>query len=198
MSDTHVIVVHLRRPRSVADEMRSDPFWEFGSFGITGCHSKNLMHPRNAEFLQGARFAFAQGGRTGMRLVYLTPHIRIISHRARIEAIWTPAEMPFCYSEAPKLANNQGEGDFQHLEATLKHGKRKTVEGQFSSQFRSRATPLENALAEELIRTYSTMRAAAEPGAIATCYADALPWSPPLIDRERERTYASLLSNVRR
>jgi hypothetical protein len=40
-----VFVVMLRRPRK--NDRRSDPFWEFGSFGCTGCHGKNLLHPKN-------------------------------------------------------------------------------------------------------------------------------------------------------
>jgi hypothetical protein len=69
MSAARVIVVHLRQPkRGDPGESRSDPFYEFGSFGCTKCHSRNLMHPRRAHELDGARFAFAQGGRLGFRL----------------------------------------------------------------------------------------------------------------------------------
>lgn len=38
-----IFIVHLRQPSNNADEKRSDPFWEFGSFGLTGCHCKNLL-----------------------------------------------------------------------------------------------------------------------------------------------------------
>ena len=31
-----VILVHLRQPRSVLGESRTDPLYEFGSFGLTG------------------------------------------------------------------------------------------------------------------------------------------------------------------
>jgi hypothetical protein len=58
-----VVLVLLRRPnRSNPREMRSDPFWEFGSFGCTGCHTTNLMNIRRADELAGVRFGFAQGG----------------------------------------------------------------------------------------------------------------------------------------
>jgi hypothetical protein len=41
-----VIMVHLRRPKThCPNEMRSDPFWEFGSFGCTRCHGRILMNP---------------------------------------------------------------------------------------------------------------------------------------------------------
>jgi hypothetical protein len=54
VSAHRVIIVHLRRPKTAdPKESRSDPFWEFGSFGITGCHSENLMHPRNSRKLEG-------------------------------------------------------------------------------------------------------------------------------------------------
>src|ERR1035438_3428416 len=129
-----VFIVHLRRPKSKCDP-RSDPFWEFGSFGMTGCHASNLMNPRNAQNLECARLAFVQGGPKGMRLVYLTPRIKVVLHTNRIEATWTPAKMPFCYGEAPTLAHNAGLGDFPELEKTLKHGNRSTIEAQFSSLF---------------------------------------------------------------
>jgi hypothetical protein len=115
-----VIIVHLRRPKSKAEdpkEMRSDPFWEFGSFGLTGCHDKNLMHPKNAAELNGVRFAFVQGGTKGTRLVHLTPPVKIVKHNKRIEARWSPAEMPFRYDIAPILSNPVGvrrvKGSFQ-------------------------------------------------------------------------------------
>ena len=41
MEQPPVFIVHLRRPKkNDPEEMRSDPFWEFGSFGCTGCHSR--------------------------------------------------------------------------------------------------------------------------------------------------------------
>lgn len=66
-----VIMVTLRRPNlSVPGEMRTDPLWEFGSFGLTGCHKRNLMNPRNVDILDGARLAFAQGGEDGFKLFF--------------------------------------------------------------------------------------------------------------------------------
>ena len=41
MAMPNVFFVHLRRPnRSDPDEQRDDPFYEFGSFGCTGCHGR--------------------------------------------------------------------------------------------------------------------------------------------------------------
>jgi hypothetical protein len=47
MDDARVIIVMLRQPRlDDPNEMRTDPLWEFGSFGCTGCHRKSLMTRR--------------------------------------------------------------------------------------------------------------------------------------------------------
>lgn len=50
--------------------------WEFGSFGSTTYHMKNLLNPKHAKTrLEGARLAFAQGGPQGFKLVMLTPKV---------------------------------------------------------------------------------------------------------------------------
>lgn len=112
-----VVVVHLRRPnRDDPREMRSDPFWEFGSFGCTGCHRRNLMNPRRIHELEGTRLAFAQGGPKGFRLVLLTPPVEVVRHRDRCELRWEPARMPFRYDSAPLLVDAEGKSDFPSLE----------------------------------------------------------------------------------
>ncbi|MGB8932232.1 MAG: hypothetical protein WCC48_13395 [Anaeromyxobacteraceae bacterium] len=65
-----VHIVMLRQPGSYVGEARTDPFYEFGCFGLTGCHSTNIMGDKKAA---GGRIAFAQGGRGEVRLVLLTP-----------------------------------------------------------------------------------------------------------------------------
>jgi len=139
-----VFVVHLRRPkRSDPNESRSDPFFEFGSFGCTGCHGHNLMNPKHAEELRGARLAFAQGGHRGFRLVYLTPRIRIVEWGDRLEARWKPGEMPFVYEKAPVLvANGRVTSDFPLIEEHVNHTARLSIVGGFSSRFRARTKPL--------------------------------------------------------
>ena len=58
-----IIIVILRRPyQKDPNEMRSDPFWEFQSFGCTTCHQKNVMNPKKLHQLMGANLAFTQGG----------------------------------------------------------------------------------------------------------------------------------------
>ena len=60
-----VIIVLLRRPyRHQSDERRDDPFWEFGSFGCTGCHRTNLMNPRRSHELVGKHLAVCAGWRS--------------------------------------------------------------------------------------------------------------------------------------
>ena len=200
MSESSVFLVLLRRPRSLRTdptEMRSDPYWEFGSFGITGCHARNLMNPKKAARLSGARLAFAQGGPLGFRLVYLTPPVRVVPYPYLIETTWQPHEMPLCYKDAPTLADNRAPANFPLLEASLRCGKRSTPEGQFASQFRSRATSIGPEIAEELIRIYSAMRGKASTSVIASTYVDALPSHPPNQDMNREQTYSLRLEEAK-
>lgn len=193
MSAARVIVVHLRQPkRSDPGESRSDPFYEFGSFGCTKCHSRNLMHPRRAHELDGARFAFAQGGPLGFRLVHLSPPARVVEHRDRCELVWTPAESPFRYDAAPVLVNADGESDFPALVRMLRGVFRETWPGRFSSAFRSRRTPLPAIVADEVVRVFDRKRAKATPEALAASYVDALPYPPNRPDDAREATLAGL------
>ena len=199
MLKARVVVVHLRRPHlSNPKEMRSDPFWEFGSFGLTGCHSKNLMNPKKSSELNGARFAFAQGGALGMRLVYLSPPIKIALHGSLCEAIWQPHEMPFKYSAAPVLIDHAGGTGFPLLKRFLKETDRGGWLGRFSSRFRSRRQPLEAQLSEELVRVYEKARRSAPASALSRLYIDALPYAPPNVDRYRETTYSDRLEKARR
>jgi hypothetical protein len=113
---TNVILVMLRRPRlHDAKERRTDPLWEFGSFGCTKCHRANLMNPKRIGELNGARFGFAQNGPHGIKLVHLTPPIRTLHHGWFGEAKWSPAEMPLTYASAPTLVDNEGLSDFPLL-----------------------------------------------------------------------------------
>jgi hypothetical protein len=202
VSKNPIIIVHLRRPNNRSDP-RSDPFWEFGNFGVTGCHGNNLMAIRNADKLKGVRLAFAQGGKEGTRLVYLTPKVRIEEHPRFLEAKWSTREMPFRYCDAPILVSNNVDSDFPRLEKSI-IGRRETIEGQFSSCFRSRTTPVPEEIAEELDRVYTQKREQAETSkspAIACSYEQALPLLPLKFDRDRRarsRTYKQKLKEARR
>lgn len=193
MNTPHVIVVHLRRPRrNDPNERRSDPFYEFGSFGCTKCHASNIMHPGRAHELEGVRFAFAQGGPLGFRLVHLTPPARVVIHADRCELRWTPTERPFRYSAAPMLVNAAGESDFPGLAAMVRDVRRETWPGRLSSAFRTRCKRLPAEVGEELARVFDHKRAEAKPEAFAASYVDTLPYPPNKPDTDREATLAAL------
>ncbi|MBZ5555579.1 MAG: hypothetical protein LAO21_22970 [Acidobacteriia bacterium] len=195
MSDQKIIIVHLRRPNK--RDPRDDPFWEFGSFGITGCHDKNLLNPKKTKELIGVRLAFAQGGMEGTRLVLLTPPIRSLEKIG--EALWSPRTMPFRYKAAPLLVDNEGRSDFIQLKRFISDTARDSCVAQFASRFRSRRRPLESSIANELIKVYERLRKAAPRKDIARNYVDALPGNhKPLSIREREEKYEDLRERVGR
>ena len=189
-----IVIVHLRRPRK--DDPRNDPFWEFGSFGITGCHQDNLLNPKKVHELEGARLAFVQGGRKGFRLVFLTPPISAVKHRKLAETIWQPAAMPLKYDQAPILVANRG-AMMKGMSEALRGVKRSTLEAKFSSRFRSRRDPINEdfpELAEQIEAQFARhYKQAKENGAIARTYDEALPWKIDVPDRQREDTYARKL-----
>jgi len=87
----NLFLVLLRRPRKGdRKEKRNDPFWEFGRFGITGCHKSNLMNVKRHCIRGGDRLAFAQGGATGFQLVYVAPPVWKVIHRNVMEVNWRP------------------------------------------------------------------------------------------------------------
>lgn len=194
-----VYIVMLRQPRrGDPNEMRSDPFWEFGSFGCTNCHARNLLNPKRVAELEGARLAFAQGGRGEVRLVYLTPPIRIVAHANCCEVRWAPAQMPFRYDAAPTLIANDVDHstDFPGLLLEVNDADRTTWVGKFASKFRSRTSPLDERLARELVEVYAEARLRAKPHELAGDYVDALPFAPPRKDCQRRNTYNALLAQA--
>lgn len=193
-----VLVVHLRQPNlSDPNESRTDPLWEFGSFGCTGCHRDNLMNPARAEELQEARLAFVQGGPLGFKLVKLTPPVTVVHHADRIEVQWVPPTMPFRYGTAPLVIDNEGKTDFPLFRKMIQEVDRTTWVARFSSKFRSNRTPLPPDIARQVITTYERYEKEAHPTKVAKTYEQALPVKPPLVDRTRKKTYASLLSSLR-
>ena len=192
MSDARVILVHLRRPRNGPNESRSDPFWEFGSFGCTGCHARNILNPAKIEEVEGARLGFAQGGRNGFRLVHLTPPVSVTSHRDLCEALWKPCRMPFRYASAPLLIRNDGETDFPKLMRMISGVKRETWEAKLSSAIRTRRKPLPDAVGAQVAARFDDRLREAKRTERAAEYWEALPWAPPKIDEARPQTYARL------
>ena len=194
--EMNVFLALLRKPRSDPDERRTDPLWEFGSFGCTGCHQRNLLHPGNADSLNDARIAFAQGGPKGFRLVLLTPPISVHAHRHGLEIKWKPIKMPFRYERAPLLVDNSGDTDFRKLLHLFEHMRRSSLVAKFASAFRARSQPLPDLAAREIIREFERAVAHARPHAFSNTYLDALPYKPPNPDYHRDRTYAKLLRRL--
>jgi hypothetical protein len=184
-----VIVVMLRQPRlHQASEMRSDPFWEFGSFGLTGCHQRNLMNPKKAHLLAGARLAFVQGGYAGFRLVFLTPPINPVAYAELTEARWSPAQMPFRYQNAPLVLDAEGGTDLPALKQLIVGVNRNGWMGRFASAFRTRREPLPPAVARAVVEIYEAAKADGN-AVFARRYEEALPMNPPRVDYERRSTY---------
>jgi hypothetical protein len=189
MAEPKVFIVVSRRPGK--DDPRNDPFYEFGSFGCTRCHSTNLMRIANADNLSDGRLAFVQGGPDGFRLVLLTPPIEVQAIGNSCVARWRRV-MPFKYSDAPVVVCNGGRGHFPGIKRYVNHTNRSTIEGKFSSRFRSRVEQLEPDLAKELIHVYQEQRRLAPRSAIASEYHQALP-GLTRVDDHRKRTYQRLL-----
>ena len=186
-----LILVLLRKPnRSDPEEMRSDPFWEFGSFGLTGCHSKNLMNPKRSSELHGKRLGFVQRGNLKeIKLVLVTPPIKVQNHGSLVEALWD-AEMPLTYDSAPTLINNRGNTDFPEILKHIANTNRTTFISKFTSRFRTRRRPLSQDVSAKIVETYRKVRETS--GVIASTYVQALPFDPPHIDKTRELTYQCL------
>lgn len=196
-----VFVVMLRQPRREdRNEMRTDPFWEFGSFGLTGCHQRNLLHPKRAGELNGARLAFVQGGDAASRLVFLTPPVEAIAYADRTELRWKPAH-PFRYETAPTIVAADGGTDMPTFKAMIEGVRRNGWMGKFASKFRTQCNQLPPEVAAEVIAVYERRRKAAfkgvkqddAPPAVARLYTDALPYPPPKTDHQRAETYKRLL-----
>lgn len=199
MSEPKVFMVTLRQPRRLSGEKadkRSDPFWEFASFGITGCHHL-LMNPKKAERLLNARLAFAQGGEDGWRLVFLSPPVRIVNHGFRCcEARWDSGgrpEWPFRYAEAPLLMDRNGDSEISGLRRLIKDADVHSWLLKFAVKFRSRTRLLEPEIADRLIATYEGRRRSAKPEQIATRYEEAIA-DGLVLDSDQKATYEKFAS----
>ncbi|MGH8122100.1 MAG: hypothetical protein ACREPT_04955, partial [Rudaea sp.] len=159
--------VFLRRPRGF-DDQRDDPFWEFGSFGRTGCHRGNLMRPNRTPLRDGDRLAFLQGGHREIRMIGLTPPIKIVPTADGIEARWEKSFRPFRFKEAPLFVDNFGSSDFPGIRSALDRTLRSTWCEKAASRFRSRTRPIDEPLAADVIN-----KVAAWEGGSAKTYLDA-------------------------
>jgi hypothetical protein len=172
-----VFVVCLREPGFKTD-YREDPYWETGSFGCTGCHSRNLFNPTGQHLHDGAQLAFAQGGPDGTKLLFVTPEIEMRSAGRFVEAKWQPGKMPLKYANAPLLIDASGRTDFPLFKAFISTSRSKNWRHKFSSKFRSRARRLDPQVAMEVVTVYELYRSAAPTSALAMTYMDAIPTWP--------------------
>jgi hypothetical protein len=195
-----IYTVYLRQPAGLHDR-RCDPFWEFGSFGSTGCHSSNLLHPRRSPLTAGDRLVFLQGAPGEVRAIAMTPPIRIGGHSARLEAQWDPAYRPLPYAQAALFINNAGQTDFPSLLAMLKGVRRDTPCSAVGSKFRSRCSPLDSALAAELIAWFNRSHGQAAEYFDAICrrndrwhqYASQSGWADAEVRAQRYREFGGNL-----
>lgn len=167
----NIYTVYLRQPAGLHDR-RCDPFWEFGSFGSTGCHSSNLLHPRRSPLTAGDRLVFLQGSRGEVRAIAMTPPIRVGGKSARLEALWDPAYRPLPYALAALFIDNAGRTDFPSLLAMIKGVRRDTPCSAVGSKFRSRCTPLDGTLAAELVAWFDRVHDQATEYFDAICHTD--------------------------
>lgn len=110
----------------------------------------------------------------------MTPPIRVGGKSARLEALWDPAYLPLPYARAALFIDNAGPTDFPSLLAMIKGVRRDTPCSAVGSKFRSRCTPLEDALAAELVAWFDRSHDQATEYFDAICHAD-----------DRWREYAS-------
>jgi len=204
MKSNKIFIACLRRPANARD-LRPDPFWEFGSFGCTGCHDKNLLHPKNSNELIDGRIAFAQGGCGSIRLVYLSPPItkRIIYYspgkgRCRTEVRWDSSDMPFRFNHAPVLIDNKGKTETPLLKQYISTGNRTTWCGKFASKFRGRRRALNIILSNEIVEAYNVSRKQSGKEQLATIYVEALPYLPKNIDMNRLETYNHYIGKLKK
>jgi hypothetical protein len=203
MSD-RLFIVMLRRPRK--DDPRTDPFWEFGSFGCTGCHRKNLLHPKNCQIRDGDRLALVQGGQLGARLLLVTPPVKRFDHagggpKGLVELRWDADRKPFRYDCAPSLFESPAPGTaglFPRLTDSLEHTNRSTIDAKLASRFRARTSPLEPELARELESGFNAAVKRADESEFILRYEEALPWCDcPSSASDRRRDYQQRLRELK-
>ncbi len=200
-----IFFVHLRRPKNSEDQ-RTDPFYEKGSFGCTGCHSRNLLHPKNAAKLKGARLAFIQGGELGSRLVLLTPPITVVKKWMKYdkgkwvricEVRWKPTDMPLKYAEAPVLISNDGYTDFPSVKKFVLTAHSPSLVSGLSSLVRAWTGELDEPMANEV---YDKWREAVASGAgIASQYHETMfppPRKPDPTRKSRKATYRNMIKEL--
>lgn len=202
-----LFVVYLRRPHG--NDQRSDPFWEFNSFGRTGCHSRNLLSPRCRIEPGVSSVLFLQGGAGSIRAVALAEVSEIVSFtlpargqkskREGRELRWGSIIGPFVFESAPLLLDNDRNSEFQMLaEYLLKRTRRNTPVAAVASRLRARAKELDAPFAVEVRDLFARWK-----GRLASAFHETIeegPWRQRMaavaVDQkeQRKKAYAALTS----
>lgn len=200
-----LFTVLLRQPEGPRDS-RDDPFWEFGSFGLTGCHRGNLLHPLHTRLRNGDRLAFIQGGPLGSRLLLITSAISLVRYRdagrvIAIEARWDPRDRPFAYGPpAPLVAGAEAHapGELPALREFLRETRRPSATAKLASRFRARSDPLPASLSQELLAMDAAARASAPDSAYLSNYIEGVPGIHPVFaERNRRLVHRSIRRDLR-
>jgi hypothetical protein len=152
------------------------------------------MNPKRSHELDGAQFAFVQGGGRGFRLVYVTPPISTKIIGSICEAKWSPPEMPMTYATAPVVVDGEGRSDIRLLAMEARDVRRPSAISRFASAFRSRRRPLAGEVGAQVLAVYEQFR---KIGKVATRYEQALPYAPPMIEGDRIARYNWLIARAR-
>ncbi|MCE5232789.1 MAG: hypothetical protein ABFC67_03150 [Mizugakiibacter sp.] len=196
----NTFLVYLRRPDGI-DDRRNDPFWEFGSFGVTRCHASNLLHPRKTPIRKGDRLAFLQGGMGEIRVICLTPAVDLLKPcnvDGFVEVRWDPAHRPLKFAASPLLVNNDGDSDFPAIFDLIKDASRLTWCSKAASKLRSRSSPAPAALVSQIHRWFDQPRKGLEHPYTETVSSPPSPWHERAKQQgwatrsEREKVYLEL------
>lgn len=197
----NIYTVYLRQPAGLHDR-RCDPFWEFGSFGSTGCHSSNLLHPRRSPLTAGDRLVFLQGSRGEVRAIAMTPPIHVGGQSSRLEALWDLKYRPLPYAQAALFIDNAGRTDFPSLLPMLDGVRRNTPCSAVGSKFRSRCRPVDPALAAEIAVWFDKSHSQVSNYFDAICHSDdpwreyamRSGWSDPEVRAQRYKEFGGNLT----
>lgn len=193
-----LFIVFLRRPGKV--DKRNDPFWEFGSFGCTGCHSHNLLNPKKQHVKDGDYLAFVQGGSQGCKLLLITPPVKRIEYgKSGVEICWDKKHKPFRYATAPILAKPATENiTLVELGRVVNKANRSTAQAKLASHFRCRCKQLDPKIAAEVRQFYARAEDAATRDKFIKDYTDALPhFDLKLSPKERTHKYHELRGKLK-
>jgi len=187
--------IMLRRPRTERPhEMRSDPFFCYGSFGLTGCHAKNILNNKRIESLEGRRVAFLQGGpKGGFRIVMITPPLKIKKHKFVNEITWDHNKaIPFKYEHAPVFMS-QVDGkpvtNFPSIQGFVQDVNSQHWVSKAMSKFRTRSEALPEEIAREVYAVHENFERVAPAHYLALDYTETLPYLPNTIDHGRRANF---------